>query len=349
MQSLKIRRDARSLDHGTLEEMRRLAVRRVEYGETMVAVAASLEVHANTVSKWMRAYRAEGAAGIASTKATGRPSKLSEKQKAKLFRVIVGKTPMQLNFGPALWTVPVVEDIIEKLFGVVLHKTTVWRLLRRLGLSPQKPVRRAFQQDEKEIVSWTTEEFPTIVAEAKRKQATLLFLDETAVHEDAAIGTTWGRRGKTPVVKLSGSRRRINVISAVSPRGRLWFRCYTHTLNAGTFEGFLRDLLRDVRGKVVLVMDRHPAHRAASVRRFLQEHEQRISVHFLPGYAPELNPDEHVWSALKGLFRRDPLGPEEPIRGAVHRAMTKIKEDREWVRSFFLSKSVTYVRQALGW
>jgi transposase len=347
--SLKTRRDARSLDHGTLEEMRRLAVRRIESGESQREVAESLEVHPNTVSKWMVAYRTMGAAGIASTKASGRPPKLTKRQTAQLFRIIVGKTPMQLNFGSALWTLPVVEDVIEKLFGVVLHKTTVWRLLRRLGLSPQKPVKRAFQQDEQEIVRWTTEEFPAIVAKAKRKQATLLFLDETGVHEDAAIGTTWGRRGKTPVVRLSGTRRRINVISAVSPRGRLWFRCYTHKLNAQTFEEFLCALLRDVKGEIVLILDRHPAHRAASVRRFLQENKRRLSVHFLPGYAPELNPDEHVWSALKGLFRRDPLGPEEPIHQAVHRAMTRIKADRDWVRSFFKSKSVAYVREALGW
>jgi transposase len=349
MLALKRRRDARSLDHGTLEDMRRLAIKRVKAGETQRSVAESLEVHANTVSKWMQIYRAEGLKGIKSTKATGRPCKLTSAQGRKLFRIIVGKTPMQLNFGPALWTLPVVEDVIQKLFGIVLHKTTVWRMLRKLGLSPQKPVRRAFQQDQVEIVRWTTKEFPAIVAEAKRKQATLLFLDESAVHEDAAIGTTWGVVGETPVVRLSGARRRINVISAVSPRGRLWFRCYAHSLKADDFIEFLKALLRDIRGKVVIVTDRHPAHRAAKVRRFLADRENRISMHFLPGYAPELNPDEHVWSALKGLFRNDPLGPEQRIGDAVNQAMKVIARDKKWVRSFFGSKDVAYVREALGW
>jgi transposase len=329
--------------------MRRLAVKRVLAGESQCEVAESLDLHRNTVWNWMRAYRTNGFRGLASTKASGRPPKLTKTQTRRLFRIIVGKTPMQLNFGPALWTVSVVEDVIENLFCLVLHKTTVWRLLRRLGLSPQKPVRRAFQRDDMEIACWTSDEFPAIVAEAKRKQATLLFLDESAIHEDAAIGTTWGVRGETPVVRLSGTRRRINVISAVSPRGRLWFRCYSDSLTADKFVDFLAALLRDIRGKVVLILDRHPSHRAAKTRRYMNKRKERISAHFLPAYAPELNPDEHVWAAVKGLFRRDPLGPEQRIGTAVEQAMDVIKADKQWVKSFFGSKDVAYVREALGW
>lgn len=343
------RRDARSLPHDVLEEMRRLAIHRALGGETHVEIARSLDVHHDSVSKWVRAYRAEGAEGIASTKASGRPSKLSDRQVAKLRRIIIGKTPRQLNFGVNLWTVPVIADAIEKLFEIRLHETTVLRMLHRIGLTPQKPVRRAFNRDPEQIHEWTTHAFPNIVRSARRKQATLLFLDETGVHEDGPIGTTWSERGQTPIVATTGTRRRTNVISAISPRGRLWFRCYNGTLNATRFIEFLVDLLADTSRPIIVVMDRHPAHVAASTKRFLLANKKRITVHFLPGYAPELNPDEHVWAALKGMFRRDTLEADESFGGAVHKAMATIQESPTWVKSFFRHPEVKYVREALKW
>lgn len=342
-------RDARSLPHDVLEEMRRLAVQRALAGEKHVDIARSLAVHHDSVSKWVRAYRAEGADGIASTKAPGPKSTLSAKQLDRLRRIIVGKTPRQLNFGVNLWSVPVIADTIEKLFGVRLHDTTVQRALRKIGLTPQKPVRRAFQRDPEQIHEWTTSVFPGVVREARRKQATLLFLDETGVHEDGPIGTTWGVRGQTPIVATTGTRRRINVISAISPRGRLWFRCFKGTLTAPRFIEFLIDLLGDTSRPLVIVMDRHPAHVAAAVKRFLLVNKKRISAHYLPGYAPELNPDEHVWSALKGMFRRDTLEQDEAFDGAVQNAMRTIQESPAWVKSFFRHPEVRYVRQALTW
>lgn len=343
------RRDARSLPHQTLEEMRRLAVQRVLAGEMIKSVAAGMDVHVDSVSKWYRTYRVDGDEGLASTTAPGPTPKLADKQVNRLRRIIVGKNPRQLNFGPALWTLPIIEDLVEKLFGIRLHKTTVARMLQRMGLTPQKPVRRAFSRDTAEIRDWTTAVFPSVVRESQRKQATLLFLDESGVHEDGPLGTTWGERGRTPEVSTTGLRRSVNVISAISPRGRLWFRCYKGTLTAIRFEEYLVDLLADTKNKIVLVMDRHPAHRAARVRRFLLANRKRISVHYLPGYAPELNPDEHVWSMLKGMFRHDPLERDESLDDAVGKAMSTIKESRTLVRSFFRHPEVAYVRKALGW
>lgn len=343
------RRDARSLDHAILEELRRLGVKRVLAGETRVAVAASLEMNPGTVRKWVAAFREGGEDALASTKASGRPPKLNERQVEELRRIIIGKNPLQLNFGVALWTLPVVRQLIERQFGVVLHDSNIGRLLHRLELTPQKPKRRAFQRDDEECLRWATEVFPGFVRTVKKKQATLLFCDETGVHEDGPIGTTWGERGETPVVRVSGSRRRVNVISAVSPRGRLWFRCYQGNLDAPTFIEFLKALLHDLRGHLFLVLDKHPAHVAAATRRFVQEHANRLTVEFLPSYAPDMNPDEHVWSCLKGLFKRNP--PEEGVsfRGEVEETMRFIQEQPVIVRSFFGHPEVAYVRKALKW
>lgn len=349
MMPLMTKRDARSLDHPTLEEMRRLGVTRVLGGESQGAVARSLAVHPQTVWKWMDLFRREGAEGLASTKAPGPPTKLGETQIKKLSRIIVGKNPRQLNFGPALWTLPIIGELVERLFGVVLHQTTISRLLAKIGITPQKPVRRAFQRDDQECMQWMTEEFPQIVRGARRRQATLLFLDETGVHEAAAVGRTWGVRGKTPVVRVSGSRRKINVISAVSPRGRLWFRCFAGNLNAPLFIEFLQALLEDFTKPIDLILDRHPAHVAASVRRFLQDNKRRIRVHYLPGYAPDLNPDEHVWGVLKGWLRSDPLEAEEDLTTVVAATMDNMRADPQLVRKLFDHPEVAYVKEALRW
>ena len=342
-------RDARSLDHATLEEMRRLAVSRVLAGEQQREVARSLQVHYRTVWKWMNCYRRQGEEGLASTRATGRKPTLNEKQLVALRRTIAGKNPQQLNFGPALWTLPLIQELIQRMFGQVLHKTSVARVLGRLGLTPQKPVRRSYKRDDQECLRWMTREFPVIVRESRKRQSTLLFLDEAGIHEDGPIGTTWGERGKTPQVRVTGGRRRTNVISAISPRGRLWFRCYPGKLTAEMFIEFLRALMHDLRKKIDLVVDRHPAHAAASVKRFLAAHPGRIRLHLLPRYAPDLNADEHVWGYLKGMFRRDPLDKDEDLHEAVKQSMRKIKKDPALVRSFFRHPEVEYIRKALRW
>lgn len=349
MQKRTKRRDARSLDHKTLEELRRLAVTRVCAGETHRAVAASLEVHRMTVAKWMAWYREKGEAALASTRGTGRPRTLSAKQEAHLKRLIIGKDPRQLNFGPALWTLRLVGELVTRRFDVVLHEATIGRLLHRLGITPQKPTRQAFQRDPIECERWMTEEFPRIVREARRRQAVLVFVDETGVREDQPVGRTWGERGQRPVVRVKGTRRRTNCISAITPRGRLWFRCFPGNLNAPTYLGFLQALCRAIRKPIILIQDRHPAHVAAATRRFLQAQGKRLTVYHLPGYAPDLNPDEHVWTHLKRIFRQNPLALDEAVETRVEDTMTKLQNDRAAVRAFFKHPAVQYIRKALNW
>ncbi|MGO8970637.1 MAG: IS630 family transposase [Myxococcaceae bacterium] len=343
------RRDARSLDHATLEEMRRLAISRINAGESQVDVARSLQVRPSSLWKWVDAYRRRGDEGLASTKATGRKPKLTEAQRKKLKRIIIGKNPLQLSFGSALWTLPIVSALIQREFGVVLHETSVARLLARLGLTPQKPQRRAFQRDDEACRRWASEEFPRIVREAKRKQATILFGDETGVREDGPIATTWGARGQRPTVRVSFTRARINVISFISPRGRLWFRCYKKELDSALFIEFLKALLRDVRGHIFLILDKHPAHVSAATRRFLEEKKDRLTLRLLPSYAPDMNPDEHVWSYLKSMFRRVPMDAGESLTSAVAESMDTIRKDRALVQKFFENPEVAYVKQAISW
>jgi transposase len=343
------RRDARSLDHRTLEEMRRMAVKAVLGGESQRAVARRFEVHHQTVCKWMNWYRTYGDGGLESTTAPGPEPKLSDRQVEIVRRIIIGKDPRQLSFGAAFWTLRLVGTVIERRFNVVLHETTIARLLRRIGITPQKPIRRAFQRDDADCRRWMKEQFPEIVRLAQRRQATLLFLDETGIHEDQPVGRTWGERGQTPVVRVSGTRRRSNVISAISARGRLWFRCFGGTLTAARYQEFVQLLLQDIRGEIVLIHDRHPAHVAASTRRFFKSLGRRVAVFELPSYAPDLNPDEHVWAYLKGCFRSEPLDADEDFASSVQATMESIASDSKLVRSFFDHPAVKYVKDAISW
>ncbi len=349
MLNLVEKRDGRSLDHATLEEMRRLAVARVLGGEAQSEVARALQMDRTTVVRWMMAYRAGGEDALVAKPVPGRPSTLTEKQKAELRTMILGKDPRQLGFGMALWTVRLVAQVIEREFDVVLHETTVSRMLHSMGLVPRKPVKRAFSRDDEECRAWAEDVFPGIVRQAKRKQATLLFLDETGVREDAPIGTTWSERGKRPVVRVKGTRGRTNVISAIAPHGRLWFRCFQKNLNSALFIEYIDALLHDLRGHIVLVIDKHPAHVSAATRRHMKTRSDRLTVHFLPGYAPDMNPDEHVWSYLKGLFRSSPLMQDEKVGPVVEATMQEIAKDSRLVRSFFDHPEVAYVKAALKW
>jgi transposase len=151
------------------------------------------------------------------------------------------------------------------------------------------------------------------------------------------------------VVRVSGNRREVSVISALTPKGRLWFRCFRGTLNAERFIEFLEDLQQEFTKRLVLVVDKHPAHVAAATRDYLQTVRRRLSVDFLPSYAPELNPDEHVWSYLKWMLRSDPLREGEKIDDKVSDNMRHIQALPAFVRRFFRDPNVRYIKEALGW
>jgi transposase len=172
---------------------------------------------------------------------------------------------------------------------------------------------------------------------------------KTGIEENQPVMHTWGEKGKTPVVRVSGNRRKVSVISAISPRGRLWFRCHRGTLNAERYVEFIRDLLGEFTKKVVLVAGKHPAHVAASTRRFLETVKRRLSVHHLPSYAPELNPDEHVWAYLERMLRSDPVRDDERIDDRVEQNMRSTRALPQFLRRFFDDPNVRYIKDAVGW
>jgi transposase len=249
-------------------------------------------VNRSTVYGWLAWFREGGEAALRARLVPGRPQKLSGSQIARLYELIVGRDPRQLSFAFALWTREMVRQVIRREFGVALSVVSVGRLLRTMGLSPQRPLYRASQQNPEAVRSWREEAFPAIRAAAKAEAATIYFADEAGVRSDYHAGTTWAPVGRTPVVRATGARFAINMLSAVSAQGALRF-------TAAVFIEFYKRLLHDADGPVHLVVDNHPAHRARATAEFLASTDGRLKLHFLPGYSPELDPDEWVWKNVK--------------------------------------------------
>ena len=335
--------DNRSLDHKVLEHMRLLAVDRVEAGEKPSAVAKSFGIYRTSIYKWLRTRRKRGRQGLKSTKAKGPTPKLSDSQKRQVRRWIIGKDPRQYGFDFGLWTRSIIAELIQDRFRVCLTLPSIGRLLASLDTTPQKPLRRAYERDEKEIREWLAEKYPALRKRAKQRGADIFFLDEVGVRSDSPLGRSYGLKGKTPVVKTSGQRQKINAISAVNAKGAFWYQVYTGMLTAVLFVVMLKDLMKGRKKPVMLVVDGLPVHKAKLVAKYVQSTKGRLELHFLPPYAPDLNPDEFVWSHLKqnGTSKK-PLRKNEALRKRVETDLAAIKQDKRLVRSFFKAPSVSY-------
>ena len=217
-------------------------------------------------------------------------------------------------------------------------------MLARLGLTAQKPLQRAYQRDPQAIEQWQRVVFPSIAAQARREGAEVFFWDESGFRADAVHGKTWARRGQTPVVERPGQRQSISAASAVNSKGAFWFQTYAGALTGELFVELLRKMMYRRKKPVHLVVDGLPAHKKAVVKQYVASTAGRLTLHFLPGYAPELNPDELVWSHAKrtGVARR-PLRKGEKLEQRVNEQLQEIAEDPVLVRSFFGHPSVAYV------
>jgi transposase len=206
---------------------------------------------------------------------------------------------MQLKFEFALWTRDMVRELIRQRFAVRISEVSVGRLLRKLGLSPQRPLARAYQRDPELVETWLREQYPAIVKEAKRLGAQIFFVDESTVRSDYHSGTTWAKVGETPVVEVTGARFKVNLISAISPRGQLRFMCFEGGFNVPVYADFVKRLLLNADAPVFLIADGHPVHRAKAVKELAAQSGGRLRLFQLPPYSPDLNPDELVWGYLK--------------------------------------------------
>jgi transposase len=341
-----MKRDGRMLDHRTLETIRWMAVERVRDGETPSSVIASFGFIRTAIYRWIAAAKKPGLGmkALASTLATGRPRRLSPAQERQVFRWINGRDPRQYGLDFGLWTRSIVGTLIEQKFGIILGLTAVGTLLAELGLTPQKPLQRAYQRDPDAIQRWQCEVFPKIARQAKADGGEVYFWDESGFRADTVHGKTWGLKGQTPIIERPGQRQSISAASAVSARGGFWYCTYQGGLNAELFVALLRRVMKGRSKPVHLVVDGLPAHKTALVKAYVASTNGMLTLHVLPGYAPELNPDELVWSHMKRTgVARSPLRQGEKLADKVEAQLAAIKRLPQLVRSFFQAPSVAYI------
>ena len=148
---------------------------------------------------------------------------------------------------------------------------------------------------------WQQQTYAAPARQAKRAQ--ILFWDESGFCGDTVHGRTLGLRGQTPIVYRPGQRQSISAASAAGPRGECWLCTYAGGLNGELFVQLLRQLMHRRRKPMRLILDSLPAHKTRAVREYIESTQGKLGLHFLPGYTPELNPDELVWS-LSGVPAR---------------------------------------------
>jgi transposase len=335
--------DARKLDHRTLTELRKRGVASVQEGQSPEIVAKALGINRVTIYGWLSRYRHGGWDALDAKKRGGRRPKLDGAALKWVYDTVTNKNPLQLRFTFALWTAKMVGQIISQRFGIKLSKASVCRLLGQLGLTPQRPVWRAYQQRPEEVERWLQEEYPRIQRLARQNKALIFFGDEAGVRSDHHAGTTWAAKGKTPVVSSTGARFGLNLISAVSAQGEFRFMTVRGRVGAAQFIEFIKRLSHGVGRMVFLIVDGHPAHKAKGVSRFIETVKDRFRLFFLPPYSPELNPDERVWNDLKNnAIGRQCINSPDQLHGAVISHLRFIQKSPNRVCSYFNNETTKY-------
>jgi transposase len=336
--------DGRKLDHARLEALRIRAVQAVEAGEHPEDVARALGMARGTVFGWLAKYREGGLAALKAKPVPGKPPKLNGTQLQRLYTLIVGADPRQLQFEFALWTRELVRELIRREFDVHLSPVSVGRLLTKLGLSPQRPLWRAWQADPEAVQRWQDSEFPAIRAQAKAEGATIYFADEAGIRSDYHAGTTWAPVGQTPVVKATGARHSVNMISAVTAQGLLRFAVFTGSCTAAVFIDFCTRVLADTDGPVYLIVDGHPTHKAKATKDFVAATGGRLKLFTLPAYSPQLNPDEWVWKNVKhDRIGRSSVISAEDLKHKAIGALRHLQKLPAIVRAFFADPNLRYI------
>lgn len=337
--------DARSLSPEAQEAIRLRAVKAVREGMSQTQAAIHFEVARGTVSKWMDQFRRGGMRALAK-KRQGRPkgtSRLKGWQAAGVVRTITDRTPEQLKMPFVLWTREAVRDLIAARHGLRLSLTTVGRWLKRWGFTPQKPVRRAWEQDSRRVRQWLKVTYPQVRAEAKQAGGEIHWGDEMGLRSDHQTGRSYGRKGQTPVIGGTGQRFGCNMISSVTNRGTLRFMVFHGRFTAQVFLEFLKRLVKSAKRKVFLIVDRHRAHCAQAVQKWLAAHPEQIRLILLPPYSPELNPDEMLNQDVKAnaLGRRRPHNQQD-MMADVRGYLRSTQKQPEVVKGYFRAPSVRY-------
>ncbi|HUN03094.1 MAG TPA: IS630 family transposase, partial [Niabella sp.] len=310
---------------------------------TQKQAAEIFSVSERSVNKTWNKYKKEGKRSLLNKKRGVKGGKkITGQQAAELRRLIKDKMPDQLKLAFGLWTRAAVQQLIEQKYGVVLSVKQVGRYLKSWGYTPQKPIRKAFEQKPEQVKQWLEKEYPAIKKRATKEKGTIYFGDETGMRSDHQAGRSYAPKGKTPVVKSTGQRFSLNMISAISNKGHLQFMLIDK-FNGEVFMDFLKRMIRYSSEKIFFVTDGHPAHKTKMLKEWLQENKNRIEVFFIPPYSPELNAQEYLNQDVKTniIGKKRPINKVE-MRANVEDFMNERKSNKKQVQKYFHADQVRY-------
>jgi transposase len=338
--------DARHLSDDVLEALRLRALRGCELGFTESEMAELLGVCRETVSRWWSAYRSAGLDGLPQER-SGRPlgsgRTLDDQQAAHLQQLIDENNPEDLGIAAPLWTRPAVRDLIRKEYGITMPVRTVGEYLKRWGYTAKRPRRHSKDQEPEEVREWLEETYPEIEEQASKEDAEILWCDETGVAADEQPRLGYARKGCPATIEVPDSHIRANVVSAISNTGDLHFMTYTGNMNAAVFITFLELLLSEMTKKVILIVDHLRVHDSWAVSDWVLERLDRIEMHLMPTYAPELNPDEYLNNDLKGNVHATGLSHNQAeIVSRIKDFLDRLHLVPEHITSYFQHPCVQY-------
>jgi len=309
-------------------------------GAQVKAIAKAFDIHPASVSRWLTQYRRGGASVLRPRKSSGRPPKIDCQEFAPRLKRVIRLPATRFGYESPLWNSRRLREVIANELGIKISQPSMWRALRNIGLSYQKPERRAFEQDPAARKEWLQKDWPKLRSKAKRQRAVILFADEATVSTNPTIGKTWARIAHTPIVFTTGNRGSICVISAITPRGALYFKLPKGTVDSDEFLRFLKQILNEIpRKKLYIVVDKGRSHTSKKTAAFVDENP-RLTLVFLPSYSPDFNPDEYTWERLKQVemkthVERTKVGLKLKTLGAMRSIQKKSALIKSFVRRMY--------------
>jgi len=338
--------DARTLSPQTQFELRKQVIRLRKKGVTNQAAADIVGISETYASTLWQAYQRGGIEAL-KPKVRGRrigtKRRLTAEQETAVQKLLVDKTPDQLKFSFALWTRDAIRLLIKQEFHLELPLRTITDYLKRWGFTPQKPVKRAYEQDPKKIAQWLETTYPEIAARAKQEKAEIHWGDETGIQNDAYNAKGFSPKGKAPVVRLNAKKSSINMISAITNLGKVRFMLYREKMSSPVLIKFMSRLIKDINRKVFLIIDNLKVHHSKKVAAWLKANHEKIEVFYLPAYAPEHNPDEYLNGDLKQRIRSGlPARSQNDLIQKTHSFMKTVQKRPQHVKNYFKHPKVAY-------
>ncbi len=338
--------DARTLNQEAQEALRKQILRLRKAGRSHKEIADIVGVTESHCSRVWTRYQKGGASSVAKGKRgrrQGEQRKLSAEQEAEIKRLIIDKAPNQLKLSFALWTRDAVRLLIEQRCGFSMPIRTVGEYLKRGGFTPQKPVKWAKEQSTPAVTNWLLNEYPAIEKRAKQEKAEIYWGDETGIQTGSNVERGYSPKGKTPMLRQTGRKDRINMVSAITNQGKVRFMFYKETMNSKRLITFMKRLIKDAGRKVYLILDNLKVHHSGAVTNWREKHKEKIEVFYLPSYSPELNPDEYLNNSLKGRVHSAVRAQNaNQLESKARKHMRNLQNNRSKVKKFIEHPCAAY-------